>query len=61
MARSSPAVTTALVPLLGYDLVASIVDESARTGADLVDLAARHLPRDEAERLLDVDAMARPA
>ncbi len=60
MARSSPAATTSLVPLLGYDTVAAIVHEAEATGADLVDLAARHLPRAEAERLLDVDALANP-
>lgn len=59
-ARSSPAVTTSLVPLIGYDAVAAIVNEAATTGADLVELAARHLPREDAERLLDVDALADP-
>ncbi|HEX5614495.1 MAG TPA: class II fumarate hydratase [Acidimicrobiia bacterium] len=61
-AESSPSVATALNLELGYDTVAALVKESIATGASIRELVVgRGLLTDEqVDRLLDVDAMARP-
>ncbi len=60
-AESSPAIATALVPLLGYDVTAQIVHEaqaSERTLREVV-LERGLVAEPELARALDVDAMAR--
>jgi len=60
-AESSPAIATVLAPRIGYDKTAEVVDEAARTGESIRAVVVRRglLPAAEADRLLDVDAMAR--
>jgi fumarate hydratase class II len=60
-AEASPAVATALNPYLGYDRVAELVKESARTGRSVRDLVVerRLLPAAEVDRVLDLEAMTR--
>jgi fumarate hydratase class II len=58
-ARSSPSISTALVPSLGYDRVAELVKTSAASGIDMVEAASALMPRAEAEAALDVHKMAR--
>jgi len=58
-ARSSPSISTALVPSLGYDRVAELVKTAAASGIDMVEAASALMPRADAEAALDVHKMAR--
>jgi fumarate hydratase class II len=60
-ADASPAVATALNPLLGYDRVAELVKESVRTGRSVRELVLEHglLPAADVDRVLDLVAMTR--
>jgi len=60
-ADASPAVATALNPALGYDRVAELVKESARTGRSVRDLVIERgvLPAADVDRILDLEAMTR--
>jgi fumarate hydratase class II len=60
-AESSPAVLTALTPLVGYDAATEIVREALRTGRRVRDVVVERglLPAREADRVLDVVAMTR--
>jgi fumarate hydratase class II len=60
-AESSPAVATALVPHLGYETTAAIIEESSRTGKSVRQIVrARKLMTDaQLDRALDVEAMTR--
>jgi len=60
-ADASPAVATALNPALGYDRVAELVKESARSGRSVRELVVERglLPEDEVDRMLDLEAMTR--
>jgi fumarate hydratase class II len=60
-ALSSPAIATALNPLLGYERVAEVVKESVRSGRDLrtVVLEQGLLSEADVDRALDVMAMTR--
>jgi fumarate hydratase class II len=62
-AESSPAVATALNPLLGYEVVARLVKESRETGRSLRDLALEQglTDADTYDRTVDVVALARGA
>ena len=57
-ARSSPSISTALLPTLGYDAVASLVALANERGLDMVDAASTVMAREDAERALDVRRMA---
>ena len=59
LARSSPSITTALLPILGYDRVAELVKSAAAQGIDVVQAAAAIMPAADAEDALDVRRMAR--
>jgi fumarate hydratase class II len=60
-AEASPAVATALNPLLGYDRVAELVKESVRSGRSVRELvlAAGLVEPAELDRVLDLEAMAK--
>ena len=60
-ALSSPAVATALNPIIGYERAAEVVKESMRSGKDLrtVVLEMGLLSEAEVDRVLDVMAMTR--
>jgi fumarate hydratase, class II len=60
-ADASPAVATALNPALGYDRVAELVKESARSGRSVRELVVERglLSEDEVDRMLDLEAMTR--
>jgi fumarate hydratase class II len=60
-AEASPAIGTALNPYLGYEVVADVVKESARTGKSIRQIVrARKLMTDaDLDRALDVEAMTR--
>ena len=60
-AELSPAIGTALAPLLGYETVAEITKESARTGQTIreIVLERKLLTRAQLDRALDVEAMTR--
>ena len=60
-AEASPAVATALNPLLGYELVAELVATAARTGTSMRSLVLERglVPADELDRVLDLAAMTR--
>jgi fumarate hydratase class II len=60
-AESSPSIGTALNPVLGYETVADIIKESARTGKTIRQIVrARKLMSDaELDRALDVESMTR--
>jgi fumarate hydratase class II len=60
-AEASPAVATALNPLLGYEIVAALVKESSVTGRTLRELAIEKELVDAAtfDRVVDVEALAR--
>jgi fumarate hydratase class II len=60
-ALASPAIATALAPMLGYERVAEIVQESVATGRDLRAIVQQRgwLTDDELDRALDVLAMTR--
>jgi len=60
-ALSSPAIATALNPLLGYERVAEVVKESLRSGRDLrtVVLDEGLLSETDVDRVLDVMAMTK--
>jgi fumarate hydratase class II len=60
-AESSPSIGTALNPVLGYETVADIIKESARTGKTIREIVrARKLMSDaELDRALDVESMTR--
>jgi fumarate hydratase class II len=67
-AETSPAVATALAPLVGYDRAAEIVATAAREGASIRDVALRDLvggeagfSADQVAAALDVLAMTRGA
>jgi fumarate hydratase class II len=62
-AESSPAVATALNPLLGYEQVAVLVKDARMTGRSVRDLVLERnlLDRATVDRVLDVEAMARGA
>jgi fumarate hydratase class II len=62
MAESSPAIATALNPLLGYETVADIVKDSLRSGRTIREVVLERGLVDAAtlERVLDVDRMTRP-
>jgi len=57
-ARSSPSISTALLPTLGYDAVAGLVALANERGTDMVEAASTVMPREDAERALDVRRMA---
>ena len=61
MAASSPAVATALNPLLGYETVAGIVKESLSTGRTIAEVALSRGLLDEATlaEVLDVERLTR--
>jgi fumarate hydratase, class II len=60
-AESSPSIGTALNPVLGYETVADIIQESARTGKTIRQIVrSRKLMSDaELDRALDVESMTR--
>ena len=60
-AEASPSIGTALNPHLGYEVVADVVKESARTGKSIRQIVrARKLMTDaELDRALDVESMTR--
>jgi fumarate hydratase, class II len=60
-AESSPALATALVPLVGYDVAAQVVHEAAARERTLREVLLERglVAAPELERALDVDAMAR--
>jgi fumarate hydratase class II len=60
-AEASPAIATALNPALGYETVAAIVQESARTGRSVREIvrARKLMSAVELDRILDVEAMTR--
>jgi fumarate hydratase class II len=60
-AELSPAIGTALTPVLGYETVADITKESARTGRTIreIVLDRKLLTRAQLDRALDVEAMTR--
>ena len=60
-AMSSPAIVTALNPVIGYEQAAEVVKESLRTGANVrsVVLARGLLSEAEVDRVLDVMAMTK--
>ena len=60
-ALSSPAIGTALVPYLGYERTAEVVNEAVRTGQDIrtVLLGKGWLPEAEVDEALDVMAMTK--
>jgi fumarate hydratase class II len=60
-AESSPALATALVPLVGYDVAAQVVHEAAQRERTLREVLQERglVAGPELERALDVDAMAR--
>ncbi|MCX7620609.1 MAG: class II fumarate hydratase [Acidimicrobiales bacterium] len=60
-AEVSPAIATALNPHLGYETVASIVQEAGRTGRTIREIVLERgvLDRDLVERVLDVLAMTK--
>ena len=59
-AGSSPAIATALVPMIGYDLVAEIVREASQTGRTITAVALERTEIEPAElrAILDLDKMA---
>jgi len=60
-AEASPAVATALAPILGYETVAGLVQDSVASGRAIRELVAERglLPASEVDRLLDLEAMTR--
>jgi fumarate hydratase class II len=60
-AEHSPAIGTALAPVLGYETVAEITQESERTGRTIreIVLDRKLLTRAQLDRALDVEAMTR--
>jgi fumarate hydratase class II len=59
-AEASPAIVTALNPLIGYEAAAEVVAEATRSGRSVADvLAARGLASEQVRRALDVLAMTR--
>ena len=58
-AEASPAVATALAPLLGYDVVADLVRRSLESGTSLRELVLEEklLSRAAVDRALDLEAM----
>jgi fumarate hydratase, class II len=60
-ALASPAIATALAPMLGYERVAEVVQESVATGRDLRSIVQQRgwLTEDELDRALDVLSMTR--
>jgi len=60
-AEASPAVVTALNPIIGYERAVRVVADARASGRSVRDVvvAERLLPAAEADRLLDVLAMAR--
>jgi fumarate hydratase class II len=60
-AESSPAIATALNPYLGYEVVAEVVKESARTGRSIREVVRRRklLSDAQLDDALDVLAMTR--
>jgi fumarate hydratase class II len=60
-AELSPAIGTALVPVLGYETVADVVKESARSGRTIreIVLARKLMSAADLDRVLDVEAMTR--
>jgi len=60
-ALASPAIATALNPLIGYEAAAGVVQEAAASGRDLRDVVVGRglLSPEEADRALDVLAMTR--
>ncbi|HET9729511.1 MAG TPA: class II fumarate hydratase [Acidimicrobiia bacterium] len=61
-AESSPAIATALAPVLGYEAVAKIVQESVRTGKSIRDVvrARKLMTAAELDRVLDIEKLTRP-
>ncbi|MEQ8718662.1 MAG: class II fumarate hydratase [Acidimicrobiales bacterium] len=61
-AESTPALATALAPVIGYDEAASVVKEALRTGATIISVVVERglMGESEARSLLDVEAMTRP-
>jgi fumarate hydratase class II len=62
MAESSPAIATALNPLLGYEVVADIVHDSLGSGRTIREVVLDRGLVDEQTltEVLDVDRMTRP-
>jgi len=60
-ALASPAIVTALNPLVGYERAAEVVKEARATGQDVRGVVVRDglLSAEEAERALDPLAMTR--
>jgi fumarate hydratase class II len=60
-ASASPAVATALNPLLGYEVVAALVKEARATGTPLRTLAVEQglVDAETYDRVVDIDALAR--
>jgi fumarate hydratase, class II len=60
-AESSPSIGTALTPALGYETVAEIIKESARTGKSIRQIvrARKLMTEAELDRALDVESMTR--
>jgi fumarate hydratase, class II len=62
-AEATPALATALAPVIGYEAAAAVVKESLASGRSIRDVVVERdlLPPDEADLLLDTLAMTRPA
>jgi fumarate hydratase class II len=61
-ARRSPAIVTALNPIVGYERAAAFVKESEARGISVAEVIIEHdvLPPDELARVLDVLSLTRP-
>jgi fumarate hydratase class II len=61
-AEATPAVATALNPVIGYEAAAAIVKESMRTGTPVRELVLERglVPEDELDRVLDLRSLAEP-
>jgi fumarate hydratase class II len=60
-AEASPAISTALAPVLGYETVAELVKEAERSGKTIREIvrARKLMSAAELDRVLDVEAMTR--
>jgi fumarate hydratase class II len=61
LVESTDIIATALNPVIGYDKVAELINESRRTGKSIREVALAHdvLPADELDKALNVDWMTK--
>src|SRR3546814_12079238 len=62
-AEATPQAATALNPRLGYERVAALVKESAKTGKSIRELVLEHdlVPESEIDQALDLLSLPRPS